>query len=112
MVDYPVTITQMDAPDVRLDYGSANLIPEIFDNYKKLPGVSGFQRSLLEMKLLKEQPWRYLEYLKLKGIKGLINCFLIIMRDQSTSFLTKLFFPYIVLRAIFIRAIRELFKYF
>jgi abequosyltransferase len=111
MTDYPVTITQMDASAMRLDYGSANLIPDIFDNYKKLPGISYYQRAMLEKKLLDVQPSRYLEYLKLKGIPGLAGCMLTIFRDKSTTILTKLLLPYIVIRAIIVRIFKEFLKF-
>jgi abequosyltransferase len=110
MTDHPVTITQMDASAMRLDYGSANLIPEIFDNYKKLPGISYCQRAMLEKKLLDVQPSRYLEYLKLKGIPGLTGCMNTLFKDKSTSTLTKILLPYIVLRAIVVRIFKEILK--
>jgi len=111
MTEYPVTITQMDASAMRLDYGSANLIPEIFDNYKKLPGITYYQRTLLEKKLLNVQPSRYLEYLKLKGIPGLTACMMSLFRDKSTSTVTKILLPYIVFRAIIVRIFNECTKY-
>jgi glycosyltransferase involved in cell wall biosynthesis len=111
MTEYPVTITQMDASAMRLDYGSANLIPEIFDNYKKLPGISYYQRAMMEKKLLDLQPSRYLEYLKLKGIPGLAGCMMTLFRDKSTTTLTKILLPYIVLRALVVRISKELLKF-
>jgi abequosyltransferase len=112
MTENPVTVTQMDAAVVKLDYGSANLIPEIYDNYKKLPGISLFHRSRLELKLLKEQPSRYLEYLKLKGIGGLIGCMQALFRDNSTTQLTKILLPFMILRELTIRVFREMLKPF
>jgi glycosyltransferase involved in cell wall biosynthesis len=111
MTKYPVTITQMEV-SVNVDYGSANLIPDIFDNYKKLPGISYIQRILLEVKLLKEQPWRYLEYFIKKGIKGLLNCIITLSLDKSTSLFTKILFPFIIFIEIMTLIFRKIFNCF
>lgn len=108
MTDYPVTITQMEIASVNVDYGNANLIPDIYDNYKKLPGISYLQRVLLEIKLLKEQPWRYLEYLKLRGIRGIVLFMITICMDRSTSLITKILLPIIIFIGLFIVVLKKI----
>jgi glycosyltransferase involved in cell wall biosynthesis len=106
MTEYPVTITQMEA-SVNVNYGDANLIPDIFDNYKKLPNISYFQRSRLEIKVLKEQPWRFLEYLKKEGIKGLSNFIFAVFKNESTSLVTKIALSPIILKELINRIFKE-----
>jgi len=111
MTEYPVTITQMERSN-HVDYGLANLVPDIYDNYKKLTGISYLQRASLEIKVLKEQPWRYLEYLKTRGLIGLANFLNTVFQDKSTTFITKLLLPFIILKEIVYRIVLETVKFF
>ena len=112
MTEYPVTITQMDNSSANVDYGTANLIPDIYDNYKKLCGISYTQRVALEIKLLIEQPSRFLEYLKTQGILGILKFLVTIFKDKSTSQFTKILLPFIIVRELIIRVFRVIFNFF
>jgi abequosyltransferase len=111
MTECPVTITQMEK-STHIDYGSANLVPDIFDNYKKLTGITYFQRVLLEIKALREQPWRYANCFYKNGIKGLVNFIFSLLSDKSTSILTKILLPFVMLEGVITQVLRKVFRYF
>ena len=111
MTEYPVTITQMEK-STNVDYGSANLVPDIFDNYKKLEGITYFQRVLLEIKVLKEQPWRYADCFYKNGIKGLVNFIFTLLNDKSTSILTKILLPFVILKGVITQIFSKVLKRF
>ncbi|MCL2651901.1 MAG: glycosyltransferase, partial [Candidatus Azobacteroides sp.] len=93
--DYPVLVTAAPQKDKGWDYEKDGLVSDIFDNYKKLD-VTTIQRAKLEIKLLREQSWRYFKYWN-KKVFPFIKACLSIEFGKNTSFLTKLVFPIIIL---------------
>lgn len=61
LTDFPVKVTVVPQSEKDWDYGGDGLLNDIFDNYKCLD-VTKKQRALLEEKILKTQPWRFLYY--------------------------------------------------
>lgn len=110
ITEFPVLITQ--AQPVVNFYGNSNLVPDIFDNYKKLQEINSFQRILLEFKLLLAQPWRYLEYLRKGGPKALALFMITLFKDKSTSPVTKFFLPFLITTGLITRSIQKSFGYF
>lgn len=95
LTDYPVCVTRPPQKDKGWSYGNDGLISEIFDNYKKLPCISYYQRFKLELKILDEQYWRYIMYIKL-GIFKFIKAVFNISIGGNTTLATCLIFPIIM----------------
>ena len=92
LTEHPALITSAAQSDKEWSYGDDALISDIFDNYKKLEGINPLQRSLLELKILDEQYWRYMMYIKL-GFRRFARVLLNIIMGKNTSFLTRVAFP-------------------
>jgi glycosyltransferase involved in cell wall biosynthesis len=101
LTDYPVLVTRPGQSKKDWGYGDDGLIFEVFDNYKKLPGITLPQRALLELRFLDVHYWRYAMYLKL-GIRNFLNAILKIIKGKNTSFITKIIFP-VAIPFIFIK---------
>lgn len=98
--EYPVLVTSPLQKDKDWDYNINGLISEIFDNYKKLPGISSFQRFKLEFQILQKQRWRYEIHLQ-KGKLRFLKSIYSIISSKNTSNITRLVFPsYIVAKKI------------
>jgi glycosyltransferase involved in cell wall biosynthesis len=95
LTKFPVSVTRPPQKDKEWSYGDDGLISEIFDNYRKLPGISYIQRSRLELKILDDQYWRYIMYIKL-GLTDFIKAMLKISFGKNTSRLTSILFPMIL----------------
>ena len=61
LTDFPVKVTVVPQLEKDWDYGEDGLLNDIFDNYKCLD-ITKKQRALLEEKIFKTQPWRFLCY--------------------------------------------------
>lgn len=114
LTEYPVKVSRPSQKAKGWSYGDDGLISEVFDNYSCLDGVNLVQRSLLEIKFLDEQYWRYFMYIKL-GLKRFLRAIWLIITDANTSVPTKLLFPlavFIILvkRVILLAVRRELGK--
>lgn len=95
LTEYPVSVTRPLQSKKAWNYGEDGLISEIFDNFKRLPGLSRGQRSKLELKILDEQYWRYMMYLK-KGFLIFLKALYRINFCSSTSKQTSLIFPFLI----------------
>lgn len=95
LTDYPVSITRPSQSKKAWGYGEDGLISEIFDNFKRLPGLSWSQRTRLELKILDEQYWRYMMYVK-KGFPIFLKALYKINFCANTSRLTSLTFPFLI----------------
>lgn len=73
-------------------YGDDGMLGEVFVNFARLEGISGIQRSRLEMHFLWAQYWRYAMYLKL-GPWAFLRCLFRIVAGPWTSMPTRLLFP-------------------
>lgn len=94
LTDYPVKVTQPGQDKKDWGYKDDGLISEIFDNYAKLPDISAFQRFLLEMKLLADQPWRITMYGRQMHLAVLS-----VIKNKNSSILTKIFItPFMTLK--------------
>ncbi|MEG3656112.1 glycosyltransferase family 2 protein [Arenibacter palladensis] len=102
ITNYPVKVTQPGQQNKDWGYGKDGLVSEIFDNYKKLKGINIFERSKLEIKLLDVQDWRYTSYRQLSHLK-LLRAILLITFGKNTSVLTKVQFPLLLIKKIFIK---------
>jgi len=110
LIDYPVKVSIVPQSQKDWGYKDDGLILEIFDNYKCLYNQKKdiFKRSLLELKLLKVQRWRYLMYIK-SGKKDFTRAIVNIIISPNTSVLTKVFFPFLVSLLFFRKMLRSIF---
>ena len=92
LTSLPVKISRPTQEAKGWSYDADGLISHIFDNYKKLEGISFIQRMRLELKVLDEQYWRYMMYLK-KGFGAFIRAMWKIVTGKNTSKPTKFLFP-------------------
>lgn len=97
LTDYPVKVTAAVESNKDWGYKEDGLISDIFDNYKKLDNITSFQRSKLELKMLDTQIFRYKMYLS-KGVYYYLKALKNIEFGNNTSFLTKLGFPFLVIK--------------
>ncbi len=95
LTEYPVKVSRPSQEKKGWSYGDDGLIAHIFDNYKQLTGISKKQRMLLELKILDEQYWRYIMYVK-KGPVALLKAFTAIIRGANTSTYTRFAFPVLI----------------
>jgi glycosyltransferase involved in cell wall biosynthesis len=109
ITQYPVSVTRPSQASKGWSYGDDGLIFDIFDNYKKLPGISYLQRVLLELKILDDQYWRYAMYLKL-GLSRFVKALKNIITGSNTSLMTGITFPmllpFIVIKRIIILCVK------
>lgn len=110
LTDFPVEVSAVPQSQKDWGYKDDGLILEIFDNYKCLYNQKKdiFKRSLLELKLLKVQRWRYLMYIK-SGKKDFTRAIVNIIISPNTSALTKVFFPFLVSLLFFRKMLRSIF---
>jgi len=110
LTDYPVEVSAVSQNQKDWGYKDDGLISEIFDNYKCLYNQKKeiLKRTLLELKLLRVQNWRYLMYLK-RGRITFIRTIIKIIFSKNTSVLTKLFFPILILGLFFRKILRLIF---
>lgn len=103
LTEYPVKVSQPSQQAKGWSYDYDGLISHIFDNYKQLPEISKKQRMLLELKILDEQYWRYVMYIK-KGPIPFIRAIKSIVFGKNTSLFTRFAFPllmpYFILKRI------------
>ena len=99
LTEFPVKVTAALQKDKDWGYGKEGLITHVFDNYNKFDEITYYQKHLLQMHLLKKQSWRYLMFLddKVKFIKALF----IIEFSSKTNWITKVFFPIVILNFFF-----------
>lgn len=109
LTDFPVKVTRPSQVKKGWNYGDDGLISHIFDNYKKLEGITAFQRARLEFKILDVQFWRFAMYIK-RGPLRFIKAIWAIFRGENTSLLLKLFLPFIVPYILIKRAILLFFE--
>jgi glycosyltransferase involved in cell wall biosynthesis len=95
LTEFPVLVTRPPQNKKEWGYGEDGLISEIFDNFKRLPGLSRSQRTRLELKILDEQYWRYVMYVK-KGLFIFTKAFHKINFGANTSRLTSVTFPFLI----------------
>lgn len=105
LTKYPIQVTQVEQEKKDWGYGMDGLISDIFDNYIKMNELSYLQKTLLELKLLKVQSWRYFQY-KTKVFLAIIN----IMKSKNTTILTKVLFFILIFCQIIKKIIRKLVK--
>lgn len=91
--DYPVRVTQPGQQNKDWGYGKDGLLNEIFDNYKKLPTLSQFQKTRLQLKMIKEQLWRVTIY-KQKGMRTFIKSFCNIWFAKNATAMFVCLFPF------------------
>ena len=110
LTDYPVKVSSVSQNQKDWGYKDDGLISEIFDNYKCLYNQKKdlLKRTLLELKLLRVQSWRYLMYLK-RGKIAFMRTTIKIIFSKNTSVLTKLFFPILILTLFFRKILRLIF---
>ncbi len=104
LTDFPVAVTRPAQSKKAWGYGEDGLISEIFDNFRRLPGLSRNQRTRLELKILDEQYWRYMMYLK-KGCFSFLKALYKINFSANTSRLTSMIFPFLIIYFLFKRII-------
>lgn len=92
LTEYPVLVTRPPQKTKGWSYGNDGLVSDIFDNYSKLPYITSIQRSKLELKILDDQYWRYMMYLKL-GVGSFIKTIMAITFGKNTSIITRILFP-------------------
>ncbi len=95
LTNYPVEVSRPSQQSKGWSYGDDGLMSEVFDNYRRLDEINFIQRSLLEIKFLDEQYWRYFMYIKL-GLPRFFRAIKSIATGKNTSFLTKILFPLII----------------
>jgi len=110
LTDYPVEVSAVPQNQKDWDYKDDGLISEIFDNYKCLYNQKKdfLKRTLLELKLLKTQRWRYFMYLKYGKITFMHTVIKIIF-SKNTSILTKIVFPILILTLLFRKILKLIF---
>lgn len=92
LTDYPIKVSSPTQAAKGWSYGDDGLISHIFDNYKKLENITQKERMLLELKILDEQYWRYIMYIK-KGPFAFFKALKQIIFGENTSKLTRYMFP-------------------
>lgn len=92
LTEYPVLVTRPHQSKKDWSYGDDGLISHVFNNYRNINKLSLIQRSLLELKFLDSQYWRYAMYIKL-GVKKFLKCISNIIKSENTSIPTKILFP-------------------
>lgn len=95
LTTYPIRVVRPAQTSKAWSYGKDGLVGEIFQNYKAVSEINYLQRSLLELKLLYAQYWRYAMYLKV-GIPAFLQCVWNIMRSDNTTYVTKVLFPFFI----------------
>ena len=91
LTTYPIKVTRPSQAAKTWSYGKDGLINEFFQNYRVMSELSYVQRSLLEVKFLYSQYWRYAMYLKL-GIGAFFKCILSIMTAENATYITRVLF--------------------
>jgi len=92
MTRYPVSVSSPPQSKKEWSYGDDGLLSEMFDNYKRLQGITNWQRFRLEQTILDRQYWRYAMYLKL-GVGAFFRCIFAIAGGDNVTRLTKYTFP-------------------
>lgn len=114
LINFPVSVTQVQQNKKDWDYEIDGLIGEIYDNYKKLP-VSFIKKNILQIALLKNQKWRYLQYLRSKNYKQFYKCLFSIMIGENTLFVAKAVSPFVIhylaLKWVIINQLSKIYKY-
>ena len=91
LTTYPVKVTRPAQAAKAWSYGKDGLIGEFFQNYKLLGHINYVQRSLLELKFLYVQYWRYAMYLKV-GLLDFFKCIGSVIKSENTTYITKVLF--------------------
>lgn len=95
LTEFPVKVSRPSQEEKGWSYGNDGLISHIFDNYKQLSDISKKQRMLLELKILDEQYWRYIMYVK-KGPIAFLKALKAITLGVNTSMYTRYAFPILI----------------
>jgi len=106
--EYPVLVTRPPQKEKSWGYGDDGLIGDVFENYQKYRSYNIFQRSLLQLKLLDVQYWRYAMYLK-RGIFPFMKCLWKIESGNTTLLPTRIVFPFFLPIIFFKKVISLLF---
>jgi len=92
LTEYPVRVTNPGQQNKNWTYGEDGLINEIFDNYIKLP-VNYFQKTRLQIELIRRQPWRLWRYKKITK-KAYYSVFWNMLSSSNSTLLFKIIFPF------------------
>lgn len=91
LTTYPVKVTRPSQSEKAWSYGKDGLINEFFQNYRIMSEINYVQRSLLELKFLYAQYWRFAMYLKL-GIGAFFKCIFSVMTAKNATYITRVLF--------------------
>lgn len=104
---FPVKVTQPPQESKDWNYGKDGLISDVFDNYKKLKGISLLERSELEFKFLKVQKSRYRLY-KERGRTAFLSAIIRIAFGKNTSIFTTFKFLFFIAKLFFLKLLNIL----
>lgn len=103
LAECPIIISDVSQSQKDWGYGDDGLVHDICDNYRCLfdKRRDFWKRSLLEMKLLKVQSWRYVMYIR-KGRTALVHAVRKILQSKNVSIMTKILFPCCLLPSVLV----------
>lgn len=95
LTKYPVRVTDPGQKNKDWDYEEDGLVTEIFDNYNNL-SLNYFQKTLLQLEIIKRQPYRIWQYRE-KGLRVLLVVLWNIQTSKNSTLLFKIIFPFQVI---------------
>jgi len=107
--EFPVLVTRPPQSEKSWSYGEDGLIIDVFENYEKYKGYNLLQRSILQLKFLDVQYWRYAMYIK-RGIPTFIKCLTHIVSGKTTLLPTRIIFPFFLPIIVFTKIVSLSFK--
>lgn len=93
LFEFPVSVSAPPQNQKDWDYGEDGLIPDIFDNFNKIPALSSVQRIKIGFDFLRRDHWRFTNYYKNGGLKSLNKLIFWNIKSKKIPFLIKFLIP-------------------
>lgn len=92
---YPVKVSAPPQNQKDWDYGEDGLLPDIFDNFNKIPNLSSFEKLKLGINFLRRDHWRFTKYFKNGGFRSLNMLIMANFQSKQIPFSIKILVPFL-----------------